>query len=231
MRILAPSLFLLTLSACTSAADDTAGGPGGGGPGLRGGPCGPYAGTLGTTLTYAYTDAYQAETGTSGSMTSTFSDFDAATGAATFTAITTTVTAQTNSSSQGAQHLTCGADGVYLDSATYQYTVQANGSVYSGQVETTYDAPVLIYPAGLAEGSAWTSTYAGTNVDSNSGPNDFSYTQEAHAVRTEPVTVPAGTFDTLVVSYASDGAQPYTVWLDVDLGAVQNGISVLASAE
>lgn len=225
-----PVLLVLPLAiACTGASDDTGGGNGGGNPSTNGGPCGPYVGRPGTTLTYAFTDAYQAQSGVTGSMTSRFDSFTD--GVATFTYITTTTSAQADSTSQGTQQLTCGADGVFLTSATSQYTIQTNGTVYSGQVQTAYDAPVLLYPPDLAEGSTWTSSYAGTNTDSNAGASDFAFTQEAHAVRTETVSVPAGTFDTLVIAYATDGGEPSTVWLDADLGAVQTGISVLASVD
>ncbi len=113
----------------------------------------------------------------------------------------------------------CESDGVHMLGSEMSYDGVAGGTTYSGWSKTVYTTPPLVSPSNLQNGDSWTASYAGT-TESSSGPaQSFSFTQTAEVTGTASVTVPAGTFDTLVVSYSSQG----TSWeqnIAEDVGAV-----------
>lgn len=229
MRSIVSSLALAALFGCTGASDDTGGGGNGGGNGGGGaGSCGEYNGDVGQVLRYAFTNMSGTD---SGGYDVEFTSFDTASGAAVFTSLGYSTTSGTTATSTTVQQLQCLADGVYVNSFTTEYEVNAGGQVFTGSSETTYDPPYLVLPAGIQSGDTWTMTSTATSVDSTAGTTTFDVNQTATASGPESVTVTAGTYDALKITYVMPASDDSHSWLAVGVGAVKTDSSELTSAE
>ncbi len=230
MRISLLSLLAaLPLAACTGKGDDT------GGPDAHDstndtdshlGACGAYMSGVGSVLTYSFTAASQM-TGTS---VVTFTSLDSASGDAVFTSITDIASAQYTSSSTTIQNMRCQADGIFDLSSTTDYSVVASGTSFGGTTETTYGPPMLVLPADVAVGSNWDMSTDGTTTDSNAGSSTFSISQTAAVTGAESVTVPAGTYDTLAITYTPSSGDPSHAWIAAGVGTVKSDTTELSAA-
>ncbi len=232
------ALVLPAFFACTGPGDsgstgDNSGDNSGdnGGDNGGGGDCGDFNGGVGSVLSYEYTDEYSQQNGVSGGFDVTFDSYDAATGAAVYTSTAETDTAQSTSTSTSVQNLECRSDGLYAISTTVDYVVNAGGQQFTGTTTTTYDPAALLQPLTLDVGSTWDSSFEGTTTDSMAGSQDFSFSQAAEVVAAESVTVPAGTYDSLKVTYSPSNGSPSNAWLAVGVGTVKTDASELVSVQ
>ncbi len=97
----------------------------------------------------------------------------------------------------------------------------------SGTSTTTYDS-YLSMPADMDVGDTWGGTVTGTSALDGEVVNEFSYTYSARVTGTERVTVPAGTFDTLVISTTTEG-NTSRQWVAEGIGGVKSDGSELIS--
>lgn len=222
------------LSACTptdpEGKDDTADGDDTGDTGDTGegvvdlGPCGPYTGlnAVGSSWTYGYTDEYQASTGYTGSWSYAVTGLDIQGGVTTIllegesTMASDSIDAYVSATSTS---MTCDAEGLWIVSSAYDYTMTIGGNEVEGWGETVYDTPALTLPADPEVGDTWTVEATGT-TSSNTGAYDFDTTYTYTITDEASVEVPAGTFTTLVMDISTEGAGTTSSWMDRTVGNV-----------
>ncbi|MBN1336378.1 MAG: hypothetical protein JXB39_10495 [Deltaproteobacteria bacterium] len=196
------AVFLVWLPACGTPSSDT--GPGGDADadadtdpesccvhsGLR---------NVGGTWRWAFTEDHEQATGESGSWTRTLErdgerrqvtekgvTYDHRTGMEVcWTAVFTYV---------------CDGGGVWIVHSETEYTYESGTVAGDGWSDTTYTDPGRVMPRWIEMGSTWTQRAGGT-IRSEASIVDFSYTTEYAVTDTGPITVPAGTFDTLEVEW------------------------------
>lgn len=211
------------LAACTGKGDDSDGDTHPTGDTV--GVCGAYMGQVGSTLTYTFTETSQM----TGTTVVTFTSLDAGTGEAVFDSTSNITTAQSTSTTTTVQNARCQPDGVHAVSITTDYSVTAGGQMFTGSTDTTYDPPFLLLPADVAVGSDWDMSTAGTTTDSNSGTSTFSISQTASATGMESVTVPAGTYTSLAITYTPSTGDPFHAWIASGVGTVKTDSTELSS--
>ncbi len=89
--------------------------------------------------------------------------------------------------------------------------------------DTYYDDPPLIWRHDAGPGSVWTADWS-ASIDGDDGSWSIEGEQTVEVIGEEQITVPAGTFDTLVVrrtGTVSDGWE--WSWISEGLGPVQDG--------
>ena len=227
-------LSSLLLGACTGAGDDSStngngnGNAGNGGDnGGGGGGCGDYMPAVHSTLSYAYTNMGA----TTGTYEVTFTSYDAGTGDAVFTSTSSMASSGYSATSTTVQNLRCESDGVYAVSVSTDSDVVSGGTPFSDSTQSTYDPPYLVIPADLAAGSTWHESSTATNVDAVAGTSTTTVDLTGTAGSAESVTVPAGTYDTLPVTYTPPSGTASHSWLAVGVGAVQTDYSELTSVQ
>lgn len=235
MRLTLLPLLLLTLSGCTGAKDDTGGGGGNGGDnggnggdnggGGDSGPCGAYNPGVGAVLTYSFVNMGDV----TGSYVLTFDSFDAASGAAVFTATSNIASSGYTADTTTVENLLCASDGVYLVSLTTDSNIVSGGTPFVDSMSSTYDPAPLLLPADFGPGSTWEMTSTVTTVDDMSGTGTSTMSQTATAGDEGSVTVPAGDYTAIEVTYApTSGAESHS-WLSKGVGAVQTDSTALSS--
>lgn len=222
---------LLSLAACTGTTDDTgsgdSSGDNGGDNGGNGDGCGAYSAGVGSVLTYGYINMGA----TTGSYVVTFTSFDATTGDAVFTSTSSMASSGYTASSVTVQNLSCESDGIYAVSMTTDSEIVSGGTPFSDSTVSSYDPPMLLVPSSLAAGSTWEMTSTLTTVGEMSGTGTTTISQTATAGASESVTVPAGTYDTLPVTYQPTSGAASHSWLATGVGAIKTDYSELITAQ
>ncbi|MFZ5482114.1 MAG: hypothetical protein ACOZNI_35465 [Myxococcota bacterium] len=114
----------------------------------------------------------------------------------------------------------CDDEGSWLAEEYAEITVALGGQAADGWQRTTYEEPMLVVPAGLGDGAAWTLAYAGT-IASEDGEEAFEAEIEMEARDAGEVEVAAGTFAALAL-YADGELARY---LDAAVGDLGDGDS------
>ncbi|MSP54237.1 MAG: hypothetical protein EXR69_01320 [Myxococcales bacterium] len=224
--------ILLSVAACTGTTDDTGSGADNGGDnsgdnGGNGDGCGSYIAGVGSVLTYGYVNMGA----TTGSYVLTFTSLDASTGAAVFTTSSSMAASGYTASSISVQNLSCESDGMYVSSVTTDSEIVSGGTPFSDSTVATYDPPMLVLPSSLAAGSTWEMSSSVTTVGEMSGTGTTTIAQTATVGASESVTVPAGTYDTLPVTFQPTSGAASHSWLAVGVGSVKTDYSELATAQ
>ncbi len=111
-------------------------------------------------------------------------------------------------------------DGYHVTKMTMQYAGTSDGTPFSGESVTTYDEPVLLWPASIAKGDTWEAHYVGTSkVDGKKTDFDYSATYTARGL--EDVTVKAGTYKAFRVVVQPESGDSTSIWLSSGVGTVQ----------
>ena len=115
----------------------------------------------------------------------------------------------------------CDAEGVRLATSYWRTGVEC--------FDREYTDPPLVWRHDAAPGDSWTTDWSGVEVDCDEegGWGTFEEQWTFEVLAEEEVTVPAGTFDTLVLRRIDDvyGGE-FWEWISDGLGPVQEGVDV-----
>ncbi|MFH1470071.1 MAG: hypothetical protein ABIO70_37145 [Pseudomonadota bacterium] len=188
------------------------------------GACSAWTGIsrVGSTWSYAFADG-----DLSGTVDNEVTAYDPLVGTVGTESLSVLSTADYIITSTTTTEYLCDGDGYWITHQYTEYSMQMSGQDFDGWTEMTYDPPALLMPADMEVGTTWTTAYVGTTETSISGASDFSSTVQQEVTGAEQVTVPAGTWDTLLVEFTGDGEGFSNVARDV--GQVKSNVTVLTS--
>lgn len=110
------------------------------------------------------------------------------------------------------EHDTCDADGLWA--------VGREATTDGVTERWEYDPPVLLLPATLAVGDAWTREFAWTHFDGAGGTDVASRSEQVTVADAGETSVRAGAFDTLELQVLDDEAVGHTEYRAEEVGLV-----------
>jgi hypothetical protein len=191
------------------------------------GLCGPYAGVekVGSAWEYRYDGERD------GSYTVEATSWDGDSGALILETSSDYFQDGVHIVSATAGEYLCDDEGMWALSLYTEYTEEASGMVEEGWSRLTFDAPALVLPFTLVDGTSWSTIGEGTAEYSSGVSDTVNLLTESVVEGEEAVSVPAGSYDALRIGSVSyDGVTETTSatsWRSPGVGVIKDAVSEL----
>jgi hypothetical protein len=171
---------------------------GGGGGTMASGPCPPELGSARVGAKWVYTFE---TTGASGSETVTVTQAQPQGTALLLTIVTELQEMGTSFSydSTSTMHERCDSDGLTVTDGHTDYNETTTQGPTSASFDTVYSPAFRSLPASLAATPTWTTSGTVTTSTGTSSPTSSTYSYTSTVTGTEPVQVPAGSFNATII--------------------------------